>query len=72
MSNISIRKSFIRKCFKQKLYGFEGNITWYYWFDLEELFEGHVKVTFNFLNRIPYILLHILVAHLESFPKHYN
>jgi len=25
-----------------------------------------------FLNGTPYFLLHILVAHLESFPKHYN
>jgi len=36
------------------------------------LLEGHVNVTFNFLNRTSYFLLHILVDHLESFPKHYN
>jgi len=41
-------------------------------FDLEESAESHVKVTSNFLNGTPYMLLHILVAHLESFPKHYN
>ncbi|EFN62737.1 hypothetical protein EAG_01434 [Camponotus floridanus] len=34
--------------------------------------EGHVKVSSNFLNGTPYMLLHILVAHLKSFPKHYN
>jgi len=27
-SNISIRKSFTRKCFRQKLYGFKGDIRW--------------------------------------------
>ncbi|EZA62079.1 hypothetical protein X777_06195 [Ooceraea biroi] len=56
----------------QKLYGFEGDIRWYHWFDLEELLDGHMKVIFNFLNRTYYFSLHILVAYLESFPKHYN
>jgi len=70
-SNISIRKSFTRKCFRQKLYSFEGNITWYHWFDLEKSPEGHVKVNSNFLNGTPYILLHILVACLKSFPLLY-
>jgi len=71
-SNISIRKSFTRKCFRQTLYGFEGDITWYHWFDLEALFEDHMKVTFNFLNGTLNFLLHIFIAYLEGFPKHYN
>jgi len=60
------------ECFKQKFYGFKGAIRWCHWFYLEKSFEGHVKVTTNFLNGTPYILLHILIACLESFPKHYN
>jgi len=62
----------MKKCFGQKLCGFEGAIRWYHWFDLEESFEGHVKVTSIFLNGTPYIFLHILVAYPDSFPKHYN
>ncbi|EFN66792.1 hypothetical protein EAG_01802 [Camponotus floridanus] len=34
--------------------------------------EGHVKVSSYFLNGTPYMLLLIFVAHLKSFPKHYN
>jgi len=37
--------------------------------------DGVIKVramSLKFLNRIPYFSLHILVSHLESFPKHYN
>ncbi|EZA61477.1 hypothetical protein X777_07810 [Ooceraea biroi] len=34
---------FGEKCFRQKLYGFEGDIRWYHWFDLEELLDGHMK-----------------------------
>src|SRR5258705_13993025 len=49
------------KCFRQKLYGFEGDIRWYHWFDLEELLDGHMKVIFNFLNRTYYFSLHILL-----------
>jgi len=59
------------ECFKQK-YGFKRAIRWCHWFYLEKSFEGHVNVTSNFLNGTPYILLHILIACLESFPKHYN
>jgi len=69
---LSKTKHFREKRFRQKFYGFEGNIRWFHWFDLEESFEGHVKVTSIFLNGTHYIFLHILVAHLESFPKHYN
>jgi len=58
--------------FKQKLNGFKGAIRWCHWFYLEKSFEGRVKVTSNFLNGTPYILLHILIACPESFPKHYN
>jgi len=54
------------------LYGLKGDIRWYYWFDLGWRCQGQGKVTLNFLNGTPYFLLHILVAHLESFPKHYN
>src|SRR5258705_13090895 len=36
------------KCYRQKLYGFEGDIRWYHWFDLEELLDGHMKVIFIF------------------------
>src|SRR5258705_6697233 len=49
------------KRFRQKLYGFEGDIRWYHWFDLEELLYGHMKVIFNFLNRTYYFSLHILL-----------
>jgi len=69
---LSKTKHFREKRFRQKLYGFEGAIRWYHWFDLEESFEGHVKVTSIFLNGTPYIFLHILVAYLDSFPKDYN
>jgi len=31
-----------------------------------------MKVTFNFFNETLYFLLCILIAYLESFPKHYN
>jgi len=54
------------------MYGFEGTIRWYHWFDLEESFEGQVKVNSIFLNGTPYIFLQILVTYLDSFPKHYN
>jgi len=70
--NISQTVHFRKKCFRQKLFGFEGAIRRYHWFDLEESFEGHVKITSIFLNGIPYIFLQILVAYLDSFPKHYN
>jgi len=70
--NISLIFDFREKWFRHVLYGFEGAIRWYYWFDLKELFEGHMKITFNFLNGTYYLSLHILVAYLESFPKHYN
>jgi len=43
--NISQTVHFRKKCFRQKLFGFEGAIRRYHWFDLEESFEGH----FNFL-----------------------
>jgi len=62
----------MKKCFGQKLYGFERAIRWYHLFDLEESFENHMKVTSIFLNGTPYIFLHVLVAYLDSFPKHYN
>jgi len=42
------------------------------WFNFEKLFESHVKIIINFLNEISYISLHILIAYLESFLKHYN
>ena len=35
-------------------------------------YQGQVKVNMNFLNITTHCLLHILIAHLESFPKHYN
>jgi len=69
---LSKTKHFREKRSRQKLYGFEGVIRWYHWFYLKESFECHVKVTSIFLNGTPYIFLHILVAYLESFPKHYN
>jgi hypothetical protein len=40
------------------------------YFDLT--LDSPLKATFNFLNGTPYFSLHILTAHLESFPKHYN
>jgi len=33
---------------------------------------GDLKVNLKILNGNPYFLLHILVAYLKSFPKHYN
>jgi len=44
-SRISRNPSPGEKNFRQKLFGFEGAIRWYHWFDLEESFEGYVKVT---------------------------
>ena len=41
-------------------------------FDLEVKFKGHLKVNAKILNGNPYFLFDILVAYLESFPKHYN
>src|SRR5258705_12331476 len=61
------------KRFRQKLYGFEGDIRWYHWFDLEELLDGHMKVIFNFLNRTYYFSLHILLfSHQGLFPYFLN
>jgi len=64
------KQSILEKNVSDQVYGFEGAIRWYHWFVLEESFEGYVKVTSIFLNATPYFLLHILVADLESFPKH--
>jgi len=41
-------------------------------FDLGPFLQGHFKVNLIFLNGTLYILLHIFIAYLESFPKHYN
>ena len=46
-------------------------------FDLESIFQGYLKINFEILYEIPFnnihyksFSLHILVVHLESFPKH--
>jgi len=41
-------------------------------FDLDSDLEGCFKVKLFFSNGNPHFLLLILVAYLESFPKHYN
>jgi len=41
-------------------------------FDIKGHFQGNLKVNVRFLNGNPYFLLFILVAYLDSFPKHYN
>jgi len=41
-------------------------------FDINGHFQGHLKVNFLFLNGNSYFLFLLLVAYLESFPKHYN
>jgi len=38
---------------------------------IDLILDSPLKVTFNFLNGTLYFSLHIM-AHLESFPKHYN
>ena len=35
-------------------------------------YQGQSNVTLNFLNGMLYFSLHILVAHFENFPRHYN
>ena len=70
--NFFVPKTDTEKWFRQKFYGFEGAIRWYHWFDTDESFEGYVMITSIFLNCNPYFLLHILVAYLERFSKHYN
>jgi len=57
--NISQTVHLKKKCFRQKLFGFEGDIRWYHWFDLEESFEGHVKVTNFFKWNTLYIFAHL-------------
>ena len=54
----------IQKNFDLKVVSFLGEIT-----DLGH-YQNQVKININFLNRIPHFLLHILVVHFESFPKH--
>jgi len=45
LSNISKTKLSRKKCFRQKLFGSKGDISWCHWFDL-----GPLKIIFNFLN----------------------
>jgi len=49
-----------KKYFRQKLNGFEGDINGV----ISLTLNNCLKVIFNFLNGIPYFLLHILVHHL--------
>jgi len=56
--NISQTVHFRKKCFRQKLFDFEGAIRRYHWFDLEESFEGHVKVNSFFKWNTLYIFSH--------------
>jgi len=41
-------------------------------FDLKVEFRDHLKINIKIFNRNLYFSLHVLVAYLESFPKHYN
>jgi len=60
-----------KNIFRQKFCEFEGDIR-YYWFDLEWRCQDQSKATFNFFNETSHFSLHILVAYLKSFSKHYN
>jgi len=55
---ISERMRGSKNMFRQKLCDIEGgyDIRGYHWFD----YQGQSKDTLNFLNEIPYFLLHIL------------
>lgn len=63
-----------KKCFTQKhiFYSIEGDILYFYLFDLAMILKCSVKVTFKFLNGYFYFLLHILVADIQTFSKHYE
>jgi len=68
--SIISRIDFIEKFFEQKLYGLKGDTWWKC--GLEWSCQNQIKVIIVFLNENLYFLLHILIAYLESFPKHYN
>jgi len=69
--SISRIDDFIEKFFKRKLHGLKGDTRWKCGLDFKWSCKNQVKVINIFLNGNPYFLLHILVAYLESFPKHY-
>jgi len=69
---ISRIDDFIEKFFERKLHDLKRNTRWKCGIDLEWSFQNQVKFIIVFLNGNSYFLLHILVAYLESFPKHYN
>jgi len=54
------------------LYGFEGEPKWRTFQLLVLTGSGLLQPEVVFLNGTPYILLHIFIVYLESFPKHYN
>ena len=54
------------KCFKQKLYNFEGDIKKYHLFDLGWRHEGQVKVNFVFLNENLNFLLRYHILHQKT------
>jgi len=62
---------FIEKFFERKLHDLKGNTWWKCGLDLTWSDQNQIKVIVSF-NGNPYFLLHILIAYLESFPKHYN
>jgi len=69
---ISETEHFRKKHFRQKLWGSKWSIQWSNQSDLWWCHQDQSNVTLNFLNGTPYFLLHIPIAHPESFPKHYN
>lgn len=58
-----------KKCFRLKLYGIEGDILYFYLFDLARILKSPVKLTLKFLDRCLNFLLHILAADIQTFLK---
>jgi len=71
-SIISRIDNFIEKFFERKLHGLKRDTLWKCGLDLEWPCQNQVNIINVFLNGNPYFLLHIVVAYLKSFPKHYN
>jgi len=52
--------------------GNQNGVPFNFWFWPEVGYFNRKWFFYGFLNGTPYILLHIFIAYLESFPKHYN
>lgn len=61
-----------KKCFRRKLYRIDENILCLHLFDLAMALKHPVEVTFQFLNRRRYFLLHILVVDIQTFSKYFK